>query len=54
MAAQSRVELACMFVVEPAGQAMTVFDSHRVDVVPDHCMREDRVDHCSSKILHSA
>ena len=49
MPAQSGVELACKLAVVSEGRTMTVFDLHRVvDVVADHCMMEDRVDHCSS------
>ena len=33
---------------------MTVFDWGRIiDVVAEHCMTEDRVDRCSSKIMYS-
>ena len=55
MPAQSGVELACRLAVESAGRTTIVFDSCRVDVVvAEHCMMEDKVDHCSSLILHSA
>ena len=55
MWAQSGMKLACKLVVESAGRMTIVFDLRRVDgvVVVDHCMMEDRVDHCSFKILHS-
>ena len=49
MPARSGLGLACKLVVESAGRTTTFFDSHRVvDVVSDHYMMEDRVDHCSS------
>ena len=55
MQARSGVELMCRLAVELAGQTTIVFDSDKVDVVvADHYMMEDRVDRCSSLILHSA
>ena len=49
MLVQSRMELVCKLAVVIAGRMTIVFDSRRVfDVVADHCMMEDRVDHCSS------
>ena len=51
----SSIELACKLAVAVAGRMTIVFDLHRVvDVVADRCMMEDRVDHCSSYILHAA
>ena len=45
----SGVGFACRLVVVSAGRTTTVFDSRSVvDVVADHWMMEDRVDHCSS------
>ena len=45
----SSVGLACKLVVASAGRTTTVFGLRRVVVVvADHCMMEDRVDHCSS------
>ena len=44
-----------MLAVAVAGRTKTIFNLHRVfDVVADHCMMGDRVDHCSSYILHAA
>ena len=49
MLVQSGMGLACKLAVASAGRTMTIFDSRRVvDVVSDHYMMEDRVDHCSS------
>ena len=43
------VGLACKLAVASVGRTMIVLDSCRFfDVVGDHCMMEDRVDHCSS------
>ena len=43
------VKLACKVAIASAGQTMTVYDSRRiVDIVADHYMMEDRVDHRSS------
>ena len=54
MPVRSSVELACRLTVVGARRTMIVFDLHRVvDVVADHYMMEDRVDHCSSYILHA-
>ena len=54
MPARSSVVLACKLVVESAGRTTTVIDWRRVVVVADRCIAEDKVDHCSSEILHSA
>ena len=55
MLVQSGVGLACKLSVASTGQMMTLFDLRRVvDVVGDRCMMEDRFDHCSSYILHTA
>ena len=41
--------LACKFAIASGGRTTAAFDSRRVvDVVPDHCMVEDRVDRCFS------
>ena len=53
MPARSSVELGCKLVVESAGQTTTTFDWHRVVVVADRCVVEDRIDHCSTKIRYS-
>ena len=51
----SGVELACRLAIVVAGRMAIVFDLCRVvDVVANHCMMEDRVDNCSSYILHAA
>ena len=43
------VGLACKLTVASVGRTPTLFDSPRVvDVVTDHCMMEDRVNHFSS------
>ena len=45
----SGMGLACKLAVASAGRTTTVFDSRRVvNVIVDHCMMDDRVDHCSS------
>ena len=54
MLAWSGVELAYKLVVELAGRMMTIFDWRRVVVVANHCMVEDMIDCCSSKICYSA
>ena len=44
----SSVGLACRLVAVSVGRTTTIFDSRRfVDVVVDHFLMEDRVDHCS-------
>ena len=49
MLVRSGVGLACKLAVASARRMTTVFDLCRVvNVVVDHCMMEDRVDHCSS------
>ena len=48
MLARSGVGLTYKLVVESAGRTTNVFDSRRVVIVAEHCMVEDRVDHCSS------
>ena len=49
MPVQSGVGLACRLAIASAGRTTTIFDLHRVvDVVVEHYMMEDRVDHCSS------
>ena len=49
MPALSSMELACKLAVPSARRTMTVFDLRRVvDVVANHCMMEERVDHFSS------
>ena len=41
--------LACKLALASSGRTSAVFDLRRiVDVVSDHCIMEDRVDHCSS------
>ena len=47
MQAQSGVGIACRLAVESARRTTIVFDSRRV-IVAEHCMMEDRVNHCSS------
>ena len=55
MPMRSGVELMYKLAVVIEGRTKTIFNLHRVvDVVADHCMIEDRVDHCSSHILHAA
>ena len=45
----SGMRLACKLVLASSGRTKTVLDLHRVfDVVVDHCIIKDRVDHCSS------
>ena len=46
----SGVGLACKLVFESAGRTTTIFDV----LLANHCMMDDRVDRCSSEILHSA
>ena len=47
------MELAYKLAVVIAGRMTIVFDLRRVlDVIDDCCMMDDRVDHCSSYILH--
>ena len=51
----SGVELARRLAVVVARQTTIVFDLHRVvDVVSDHCLMENKVDHCSFYIMHAA
>ena len=48
------VGIACKLVVVSAGEMTNAFDLCKVvDVVADCCMMKDRVDHCSSYILHT-
>ena len=55
MPVRSSVGLACKLVVTSVRQMTTIFDLRKVvDVVDDCCMMGDRVDRCSSKILHAA
>ena len=54
MPVRSGMELAYKLAVVIARRMTTVFDLRRViDVVVYRCMMEDRVDHCSSYILHA-
>ena len=49
MSVWSGVELACRLAVVVARQTTIICDLRRVvDVIADHCMIKDRVDHCSS------
>ena len=54
MAVRSDVELRYKLAVVILGHSTIVFDLRRVvDVVANHCTMDDRVDHCSSYIVHA-
>ena len=49
MSMRSSMGLVCKLAVASSERTTTIFDLHKVfDVFGDHCMMEDRVDHCSS------